>query len=280
MVRRWSWLVVLVGGIGLFEAVRRVLVTTGNPNLLPSLLLLGAAVSPAAFVTFVGSRRLAYGIGAGTVASVGFLGGVVGVVTAGLLEYDTLRRLDVVPTVAVGAIEEAAKLIVPAAVLLLTRPRRPADGLLVGVAAGAGFAALETMGYGFVTLIESRGDLGAVDDTLLLRGLLSPAGHMAWTGLTAAALWYAADRRWRPGAVLRFAAVYLVAVALHAAWDGIGTTLAYAVLAALSLGLLTLAAHRLARGPGGTNRAAAPDPGRPAPRRRVGRRSAPVGGRR
>ena len=114
MVRRWSWVVVLVGGIVLFEAVRRVLVTTGDPNLLPSLLLLGAAVSPAAFVTFVGSWRLAYGIGAGTVASVAFLGGVVGVVTAGLLEYDPLRRLDVVPTVAVGVIEEAAKLIVPA----------------------------------------------------------------------------------------------------------------------------------------------------------------------
>lgn len=61
MVRRRSWLAVLVGGIGLFEAVRRVLVTTGNPNLLPSLLLVGAAVSPAAFVTFVGSRQLAYG---------------------------------------------------------------------------------------------------------------------------------------------------------------------------------------------------------------------------
>lgn len=247
MVRRWSWVAVLVLGVGLFEAVRQVLVTTGNPNLLPSLILLGAAVSPAAFVTFVAGRRLAYDISSGTVGCVAVLGGVIGVVTAGLLEYDALRRLDVLPTVAVGVIEEAAKLLVPAGVLLFTRHRRLADGLLVGVAAGAGFAALETMGYAFVTLIESRGELSAVDDTLLLRGLLSPAGHMAWTGLTATALWYAADRGWRPGAVLRFLAVYAAAVALHSIWDGVGTVAVYAVLAAISLGLLAYFGHLLAR---------------------------------
>ncbi len=64
-----------------------------------------------------------------------------------------------------------------------------ADGLVIGVAVGMGFAALETMGYAFVALIASRGDIGAVEQMLLLRGVLSPAGHMAWTGLACAALW-------------------------------------------------------------------------------------------
>jgi protease PrsW len=247
MGRRWAWVWVLVGGIALFEIVRRVLIETQNPNLVPSLILLGATVAPAAFVTFVLGRRLPWDISAGAIGGVALLGGLIGVVTAGLLEYDTLRDLGVLPMVLVGLIEESAKLIVPVAVLLLVRRyRRPADGLLIGVASGAGFAALETMGYAFVTLIQSKGDVAAVQDILLLRGLLSPAAHMAWTGLTATALWYAADRRWKGGALLRFVAVFVLAVALHATWDSIGTVPVYIVLAIISLGLLTWFAHLLA----------------------------------
>jgi RsiW-degrading membrane proteinase PrsW (M82 family) len=248
MSRRWAWVAVMVGGVVLFEIVRRVLVETQNPNLVPSLILLGAAVAPATFVTFVLGRRLPYDISAGAIAAVAFLSGVVGVVTAGLLEYHTLRGLGVLPLVAVGFIEEAAKLIVPAILLIVVRRNRlPADGLLIGVAAGAGFAALETMGYAFVALISSRGSIAEVDDVLLLRGLLSPAAHMAWTGLTATALWYAANRGWKSGPVLRFVAVFLIAVALHATWDSVGTIPVYIILATISLGLLTWFAHLLSR---------------------------------
>ena len=255
MARRWAWLGVLIGGIVLFEVVRRVLIHTQNPNLLPSLILLGATVAPAAFVTFVLSRRLPYDIGAGAIAGVAFLGGLIGVVTAGLLEFDTLRDLGVLPMVAVGLIEESAKLIVPVLLLVLVRRyRRPADGLLVGVAAGAGFAALETMGYAFVTLISSQGSVAAVGKPgggqriLVRRGLRSPAAHMAWTGLTATALWYAADRGWKGASVLRFLGVFVVAVALHTIWDSAGTIPVYIVLALISLGLLTWFAHLLSRG--------------------------------
>ena len=244
-MRRWGWLVILVVGIALFEAVRRVLLATQNPNLVPSLLLLGAAVAPAAFVAFVAGRRLQFGISTGVVALVAFIGGVVGVVTAGMLEFDTIQRLGGLPMVGVAIIEEAAKLIPAVAVLLFTRHRHPADGLLVGVASGAGFAALETMGYGFVTLVRSGGNVAAVDSVLLLRGVLSPAAHMAWTGLTAAALWYAADHGWHPRALLRLLGVYVVAVALHATWDSVASVIVYALLAAISLGLLTYTAHRL-----------------------------------
>jgi RsiW-degrading membrane proteinase PrsW (M82 family) len=246
VARRWAWLAVLVVGIALFEAVRRALITTGNPNLVPSLILLGAAVVPAAFVTFISERRLRYSISGGVVALIALIGGVVGVVAAGTLEFDTLQRLGVMPMLAVGVIEEGAKLIAPFVVLVVTRHRRPADGLLAGVAAGAGFAALETMGYGFVTLVQSGGNLAAVDGVLLLRGILSPAAHMAWTGLTAAALWRAAERHWRPRAIAGFVGVFVVAVALHTAWDSIGQTAGYVVIALLSLALLTFTTHRLA----------------------------------
>lgn len=245
MTWRWAWVLVLVVGLGLFELVRRVLVTTENPNLVPSLILLGAAVGPATFVAFVWGRRLSFGVDPVLVGLVAVVGGVIGVVTAGALEYDVLKALGPLQMAGVGVIEETAKLIAPAVVLVAVRDRRAATGLLLGVASGAGFAALETMGYALVAFVKTQGDVSAVDQTLLLRGVLSPATHMAWTGLTAAALWAAARQRGRSRSIARFAAMFVVAVALHAAWDGIGTTVSYLVLAAISLGLLTVAVHRI-----------------------------------
>jgi RsiW-degrading membrane proteinase PrsW (M82 family) len=246
VVKRLSWLWILVVGVLLFELVRRALIVTGDPNYLPALILLGAAVVPVSFVTFVFERRLAYDVSPGLLVLVALVGGVVGVVSAGLVEYQTLRELGALPMAAVAVIEEAAKLLAPAAVLFFTRHRRPADGLLLGVAAGAGFAILETMGYAFIVLIQSHGDLAAVDGTLLLRGVLSPAAHMAWTGLTAAALWRVVDPRGRH-AVLKFLGVFVIAVALHTGWDSISSTLSYGLLAVISLVLLYSTVHGLHR---------------------------------
>jgi RsiW-degrading membrane proteinase PrsW (M82 family) len=247
LARRWSWLLVLVGGVALYEAVRRVLVETGNPNLVPALILIGAAVVPVAFVVFIGSRRLVFAAHSGLVVLTALVGGVVGVVAAGLWEYRTLHRLGVLPLAGVGLIEEAAKLIVPLVLVLVPlRDRHPADGLLLGVASGAGFAVLETMGYAFVALIQSRGDVGVVQAVLFERGALSPAAHMAWTGLAAAALWQAAVAHWRPRALARFVLVFLVAVALHTAWDSAPNIWVDGIVAVVSLVLLWWTAHRLA----------------------------------
>jgi RsiW-degrading membrane proteinase PrsW (M82 family) len=248
VLRRWSWVLVLVVGVVLYESVRSAVLQTGNPNLVPALILLGAAVVPAAFVAFVGGRRLVFDIGGGLVALTALVGGVIGVVAAGLLEYHTLQTLGFVPILAVGVIEEAAKLIVPAAIVLFwRRHRHPADGLLLGVACGAGFAVLETMGYAFVVLVQSKGDLDVVQQVLFLRGVLSPAAHMAWTGLAAAALFTAAAEGWRGRAVLRFAGVFAVVVVLHTIWDSVArTVIADIVVAVVSLALLTWTAHSLA----------------------------------
>jgi protease PrsW len=242
---RWLSPAILALGLGLFEVIRAVLVTTNNPNLIPSLILLGAVVVPAAFVAFISSLKLSYDVPAGTLIAVAFVGGVVGVVTAGLLEYQTLRHLGTLPLIGVAFAEEASKLIAPLVVLLVTPYRRRADGLLVGVACGAGFAAMETMGYAAVALVESHRNLAAVASILLQRGFFSPATHMAWTGITAAALWYAAARRWHPGALAALAGVFATVVALHTAWDNTTSPPVYILLAAISLGLLATTTHRL-----------------------------------
>jgi RsiW-degrading membrane proteinase PrsW (M82 family) len=247
LARRWSWLLVLVVGIALYESVRHAVVATGNHNLVPALILIGASVVPAAFVAFIAGRRMVFAVHGGLVAATALIGGVIGVVTAGLLEYRTLQRLGVLPVFGVGLIEEAAKLIVPLVlVLALRRDRHPADGLLIGVASGAGFAVLETMGYAFVVLIQSRGDIGVVQAVLFERGVFSPAAHMAWTGVAAAALWHAAIAHWHPRALAWFAGVFLVAVGLHTAWDSAPNLVVDSVVAAVSLVLLAWTTHRLA----------------------------------
>jgi protease PrsW len=255
MLRRFDWVVVLVVGVALFELVRRTLIETQNPNFIPSLILLGAAVMPATFLTFVTGRRLPIDVSGVALAVTALVGGVIGTVVAGTLEYDTLQRLGAVPMLAVAVIEEAAKLVIPAALLFSIYRRKPANGLVIGVAAGAGFAVLETMGYAMVALVESRGQLAAVDGTLLLRGLFSPAAHMAWTGLTAAALWHTAARRWSGRAVGALVGTYVLAVVLHTLWDGLDSLIAYVVLAVIALGLLGAITHRLARRePGSSSR--------------------------
>lgn len=247
--RRAIWLLVLIGGIGLFEAVRQAVIVTGDPNLVPTLLSVGALVIPASFVAFLHGRPASHEVTGTTLGAVAVAGGVIGVVGAAIAEYDTLRRLGVLAMLGVAVIEESSKLLVPLGLLVVGRWRKVGDGLLIGVACGAGFATLETMGYAFVALVHSDGDIASVQDTLVVRGVLSPAGHMAWTGITAAALWYAARQRFTGPSILLLAGAFGVAIALHTAWDGIGGPVTYGVVAALGLALLTGITHHLSRTP-------------------------------
>ena len=245
-VRRHAWVAVLLVGAALFLAEERTLVATQNPNLVPSAILLGAGIVPLTFVAFVYGRRLPYDVPGPTIGVAAFLGGVIGTIMAATLEFDVLRALGAVPLLGVGLIEETSKLVVPVALLVPLRRRLSrANGLLVGVACGAGFAALETMGYAFTTLVRSGGDITDTVDILLLRGFLSPAGHMAWTGIAAAALYAAAATR-RRREILQFAAAFVVAVALHTLWDSQTSVVGSAVVAVVSLGLLAFTAHRAA----------------------------------
>lgn len=243
--RRWAWLPVLLVGIGLFIAVQRALVITGNPTLVPSLLVLGALLVPVSFVVYVDGRNPAYDLPLSVLLSAALLGGVLGAAVASVLEFDTMRRFGGLPTLLIGLIEEAAKLLVPVAMLIFTRYRaNPADGLLVGVAVGMGFAALEALGYGFVTLLATGGDLTDTESLLLLRGVLSPAGHAAWTGLAAAALWWAHTQRWRPRALAVAVGIFLFVVVLHAIWDATTAWYGYLIIGFISLAMLLRQTHR------------------------------------
>jgi protease PrsW len=103
-----------------------------------------------------------------------------------------------------------------------------------------GFAALETMGYGFTSLLASHGNLGVLDDVLLIRGLMSPAGHAAWTGLVCAVLW---RERLKAGHAVfnwRVGGAFATAVILHALWDTFASMSSSTFVGFLSIQLVTL----------------------------------------
>jgi protease PrsW len=239
MTLRTTWLRTLLGGAALYALVTVAARSTDNIHLLPVVLLLGSLLVPVTFVIYL-FERLSVQPAALPAAAVCFAaGGSVGVAAAAILEYQTLRDLGTLPMLAVGVIEESVKLAVPLWLLARGRFRAPRDGLLFGVASGMGFAALETMGYGLVALIQSQGRIGPAEDLLLIRALMAPVGHAAWTGLVCAMLWR------RPLSWPAIAAAFTAAVLLHASWDSTESTTLRLLVAAVS-GALLLAQIRSA----------------------------------
>jgi RsiW-degrading membrane proteinase PrsW (M82 family) len=246
--RRFAWIGVLILGSLAYLLVLRTLTRTENLNFVPSLILLGSIVVPITVLVFAasGGRRIV--APTGMIVFTAIAGGVIGTVAAGTLEYDTLHALKVLPMILVGLIEESAKLIVPLLLLLIVRRPDPQSGVIIGVASGMGFATLETMGYGFNALL-SQGNLAAVEQTLLLRALLSPAGHVAWTGLTVAALWRIPSAARKGRAVAQAAGAFVGAVLLHAAWDGSNSLVVHLLVGAFSIAILLVMIHRSHRDP-------------------------------
>ncbi|MEO6998548.1 MAG: PrsW family glutamic-type intramembrane protease [Terracoccus sp.] len=248
------WLIVLVVGLGLFEVTRRAALATDNPRLLPAMVLFGALVVPASFLCFVWGQHIRHDVTAVTALSVAAVGGCLSVATAAVLENaalqgNTFGARGELPPLAVGVLEEGAKLLVTVVVLLVAVPRTPVNGLLVGIATGTGFAVLETLGYAFADYTQSGGGMVMMETDLLFRSVVTPATHVAWAGLTGCALGYAASRWWRPGPTLLCLGTFGVVVVLHTLWDRPGGSTTYVPLTALGLALLGAVIRMLRRRP-------------------------------
>ena len=246
---RQKWFLVLVIGVLLYFVATRILGV--SESFFPVLIILGAFIVPVTFVTYIGEyeRRLDKGqhtiIPPSSIVWSFIAGGMIGVIGAGILEFATLRSLGIPQLFAVGFIEEGAKLILPVVIFLRRNYQSEADGLLFGIVSGMGFAALETIGYGFITFMQSQGSMGSVEQVLIARGLFSPAGHAAWTGLVCAVLWRERKKAGHMVFNLVIVATFILAVVLHASWDIVSsvnsfliTMLGYLVIATISITLL------------------------------------------
>ncbi|SDB79827.1 Membrane proteinase PrsW, cleaves anti-sigma factor RsiW, M82 family [Raineyella antarctica] len=238
----WRWILVLCAAGALYWLALLVLIATSDVRMLPIVLLLGALVFPAAVLAYLNwstPRPVVSGV---LVVGVTILSGVVGVPLSNILESFADGRTSVATTLAVAGIEESLKLLVPGLVLAAGMARDRRAGAVIGVAAGAGFAILEMLGAG-VTSLPAGSALRSLDRGLLVRDVLHPACHLAWTGVVAAALWQVRDHP-RPGALAALLAGFVVVVALHAAADSSPDVLFSVLVATASLALLVVAGRR------------------------------------
>jgi RsiW-degrading membrane proteinase PrsW (M82 family) len=206
-------------GLSLWVLAVVVTYTTGNLNLIPTLVLLGSFLVPACFVTWAFERRDSGEITAELVFRTFTVGGVLGVLGASVLESYLLRPSPLL-FLGVGLIEEAVKL---AALALLTRHlaiKSTRDGMILGASVGFGFAAFESAGYALAALFTVRGlSLFNLVTTELLRGLLAPVGHGLWTAILGGVL-FSPSTREHFLLTGRLVMAYLGVSVLHALWDG------------------------------------------------------------
>ena len=214
-----SWFRVLLMGMLFYILAIVVLFLTHNPNLFPTALLLGSFMVPAAYVSFFYERRHLSQLSMPSTVLAFVYGGVLGTLGASLLEPLLVGGRNLLGFFTVGLIEEFVKIL---GVLVIARRRRcdsELDGLILGAAAGMGFAALESTGYGFTAFLESR-SLSFTFSVVFIRAFLAPVGHGTWTAILASVLF-------RECGGMRFhisssvVGAYLVVAFLHGAWDAL-----------------------------------------------------------
>ena len=225
-----TWLRIFLIGLVLWVATVVVTFLTGNPNLIPTLVLLGSFLVPVTFVAWAFERRGTGELTAGLVFSTFLTGGVLGVLGASVLESYLLHPSPWL-FFGVGLIEEAVKL---AALMVLTRHLRTRslrDGMILGAAVGFGFAAFESAGYAFTALFTVDGlSIVQLVQTELIRGLLAPVGHGLWTAILGGVL-FATSRHGRFTITGKLILAYLGVSILHGLWDSMHGIALYLTLA-------------------------------------------------
>ena len=225
------WLSTLIVGTVLFIVSAIVLIWSGNPNLFPTVILIGNFLVPVVFVAFLYDHQHISSLSIDTVAASFGIGGVLGVLGASVIETlvvpvptNPTQGLSLGGAFLVGLIEEGVKGVVVIFMARKMQHTSQIDGLLLGGAVGMGFAALESTGYAFTALLISHGHISAALVSTVLRGLLAPFGHGVWTGILGAILFReSGPRHFR--ITIPVILVYLFVSVLHAIWDGLPFTL-------------------------------------------------------
>lgn len=215
-----TWWRVLLSAMVLYVVGFVILAVTSNPNLFPTVVMIGSFMVPASFVAFFYERRHRSQLTMSRTLMGFFYGGLLGVFSASIVEPVFITGVNLTTFPLVGIIEELAKILGVLAIARRYRHDSEVDGIILGAAAGMGFAAMESTGYAFTAFMASGGSVTAAVAVTFLRGIMSPLGHGTWTAILAGVLF----RESRQGHYRLNGAVllaYLTVVILHALWDGL-----------------------------------------------------------
>ena len=195
----------------------------GNDNFLPGLVMLGAFAMPVVVLIFFFEINLFRNIPFYKVIKYFILGGALSLIVAILffsLEFNTdIRTYS--GALMVGVIEETAKAAIVALFIFKSKNcNYILNGLLIGAAVGAGFAAFETAGYILRNGINNG--LQTMLYVIKIRGFLAPGGHVAWAAIEGAALMFVKgfdkiDKKHLNDK--RFLLICLIPIVLHGIWD-------------------------------------------------------------
>jgi RsiW-degrading membrane proteinase PrsW (M82 family) len=218
--RKDFWLKILLAGTVMYIATLKVLQYTGNPHLVTTLVFVGNFLVPVSFVSFFYERRGIFSVSMTATALCFIYGGILGTITAALIEPFFITSLTFSSSFIVGLIEELAKII---GVVIIARRRHYnsyKDGIILGAAAGMGFAAFESTGYAFSAFLQTGGSLSYTVLITLLRGITAPVGHGTWTAIFSGILLNesVAGKFYINHKVIY---AYLTVSVLHGLWNGI-----------------------------------------------------------
>lgn len=226
--RHGWWWKTLLGGFLLWVVTIIVTIATQNTNLVPTIILIGSFLVPFTVVLFV-IERVTGTISTMQLVTAFFVGGVLGVLGASLLESDLRPGAGLY--LLVGFAEELVKGVLLVVVGWRVRPKTARQGALLGATVGAGFSAFESAGYAFNAAITTRGiDLSSLLQTEVARAVLSPVGHVLWTAILGSVLFGVAHGRPRFRWAWQILVAYVVVAVLHGLWDSnstISTLLAF-----------------------------------------------------
>ena len=191
-----------------------------NPNLIPGLIMTGAMAIPLATLAFFFEMNARRNASLYRVLKLVLLGGIISLIFSLVLFSLPLENLGWMGASIAGLVEEPGKLLALLVVARSAKYRYKLNGLLFGACVGTGFAVFESMGYAFRILLSEG--MSEMNTNILMRGFLSPFGHIVWTAICGAAMWRvkgAAPFRFQMMKDGRFWHLALVPVVLHMIWN-------------------------------------------------------------
>lgn len=215
----WFFMRVLIFVTALYAILAFAFDSTHNPNLVPGLIVMGAFAMPLSTLFLFFELNTPRNVPFHAVISLFCLGGVASLFITILIIDPMLSMFDWMGASSAGITEELSKLIT--VVILARRARNHKymlNGLLFGAAVGAGFGAFESAGYAFRAGLSST---QAMTTSIWFRAALAPFMHVAWTAISAAALWRSKGDRplGFSAADLRFWKTFLIPMTLHIIWN-------------------------------------------------------------